>query len=207
MSQNEQLEVEVKFLLDDVAEMRERLLAIGAVIARPRVYERNVRFDTEDQALLKKQELLRLRSDDNQAVLTFKSPSKLDRQSEAKVRQEIETRVDNSDNMAIILERLGFQPLQVYEKFREAYHLNGLEIVLDEMPYGEFIELEGSEQAIKRTAGQLGLVWEDRILTSYLAIMAVLIARYNLPFQDITFDNFVGRDDLVRDALPLPNLD
>ena len=37
----------------------------------------------------------------------------------------------------------------MYEKYREAFDLNDLEIVLDEMPYGNFVELEGNEQAIK----------------------------------------------------------
>ena len=36
------VEVEVKFLVDDLDEVRRRLLAAGAVAGAPRVYERNV---------------------------------------------------------------------------------------------------------------------------------------------------------------------
>ena len=69
--------------------MRQRLLDAGAEIVRPRVYERNVRFDTADNALLKREELLRLRQD-TAVILTFKGLSEFDQRSEAKVREEIE---------------------------------------------------------------------------------------------------------------------
>ncbi|MCA9968151.1 MAG: CYTH domain-containing protein, partial [Anaerolineales bacterium] len=57
------LEVEVKFFIPELAAFRERLLAAGAELAKPRIYERNVRFDTEDEQLLKELSLLRLRQD------------------------------------------------------------------------------------------------------------------------------------------------
>jgi adenylate cyclase class 2 len=196
------LEVEVKFLIDDLAVVRRRLLAAGAEIIRPRVYERNVRFDTMDDALLKKEELLRLRQD-TAVILTFKGPSEFDLVSEAKVREEIEVQVDDFDRLVVILKRLGYDPRQVYEKYREAFRLNNLEIVLDEMPYGNFIELEGNESDIKATAGLLGLNWQERILSNYLAMMGLLVEHHNLPFQDVTFENFRVSDISIKDILPL----
>ncbi len=198
------LEVEVKFLIDDLAAVRRRLLAAGAEIIRPRVYERNVRFDTMDDALLKKEGLLRLRQD-TAVILTFKGPSEFDIVSEAKVREEIEVQVDDFDRLAVILKRLGYDPRQVYEKYREAFRLNNLEIVLDEMPYGNFIELEGNESDIKATAGLLGLNWQERILSNYLAMMGLLAEHHNLPFQDVTFENFRESDISIRDILPIEN--
>lgn len=196
------LEVEVKFFVVDLEAVRKRLLDVGAEIVRPRVYERNVRFDTADNALLKVEQLLRLRQD-TAVILTFKSPSEFDQGSEAKVREEIEVEVDQFDRMAAILERLGFEPKQMYEKYREAYRWNDLEIVLDEMPYGNFIELEGNEKAIKETAEQLNLNWQERILSNYLAIMGVMADHYNLPFQDISFENFRDHEISLREILPL----
>jgi adenylate cyclase, class 2 len=196
------LEVEVKFLVEDLGILREHLLEAGAKLVRPRIYERNVRFDTAHNALLKEEKLLRLRQD-TAVILTFKAPSELDEGSEAKVREEIEVQVDDFDRMAAILRRLGYEPKQVYEKYREAYHLDDLEIVLDEMPYGLFVELEGDEQAIKETAERLGLDWGERILSNYLAMMGLLVDQYNLPFQDITFENFRDSEVSFKDIHPL----
>jgi adenylate cyclase class 2 len=198
------LEVEVKFLVEDLGAIRQKLLDAGAVLVRPRVYERNVRFDTQDNALLGEEKLLRLRQD-TAVILTFKSPSELDLNSEAKIRQEIEVKVDDFDRMATIIEQLGFEPKQTYEKYREAYLLDDLEIVLDEMPYGNFIELEGNEKAIKDTAVSLGFDWQERILSNYLAMMGILAEQYNLPFQDVMFENFRGREISFKDILPFLN--
>jgi adenylate cyclase class 2 len=202
MSETENLEIEVKFLIEDPEAVRERLLAAGAELIRPRVYERNVRFDTADNALLPKEELLRLRQD-TAVILTFKGPSAYDRLSEAKVREEIEVAVDDFERMTSILKRLGYEPQQEYEKYREAFRLGDLEIVLDEMPYGNFIELEGNEADIKSAAQAFDLDWQERILSNYLAMMGILAEFHNLPFLDVTFANFKDSEISIKDVLPL----
>jgi adenylate cyclase class 2 len=183
------LEVEVKFLIDDLAAFRQRLLAADAIPLKPRIYERNVRFDTADEALRQRDELLRLRQD-SAVRLTFKGPSLYATTSEAKVREEIEVEVSDLAQTALIFERLGFQPIQVYEKYRETFYWQNVEIVLDEMPFGNFVELEGDENSIKDAAAALNLGWSQRIVDNYLTMMERLIHHYHLPFEDITFDNF-----------------
>jgi adenylate cyclase class 2 len=200
------LEVEVKFLVDDLAGWRDRLLAAGAVLVKPRVYEQNVRLDTADQALLQKWQLLRLRQD-TAVRLTFKGPVPEDVVSEAKVREELEVTVGDFDTAVLIFERLGFAPVQVYEKYRETFQLVGVEVVLDEMPFGNFLELEGSEVGIRTAAAILGLDWGKRLTTNYLAIMAQLKARYDLPFDDITFANFESLSVSVADVLGVTTTD
>ena len=194
------LEVEVKFLVDDLAIWRERLLGAGAVLHKARVYERNVRLDTADQTLLQKWQLLRLRQDTS-IRLTFKGPVAEDAVSEAKVREELEIEVSDLDTAVLIFERLGFGPVQVYEKYRETFQLGEVEVVLDEMPYGNFLELEGSEDGIRTAVAHLGLDWNERHTTNYLAIMAQLKTRYNLSFDDITFDNFENLTVSAADVL------
>jgi adenylate cyclase class 2 len=183
------LEVEVKFFVPDLVAMRETLLAAGATIKKPRVYERNVRFDTPDQSLRERRELLRLRQD-TAVRATFKSPSAEQTNSEAKVMEEIEVEVSDFDKASLIFQRLGFAPVQVYEKYRETLQLEQVEIVLDEMPYGNFIELEGSEARIKAAVATLGIDWEKRIITNYLGLMAQMKEKHKLSFDDLTFANF-----------------
>jgi len=183
------LEVEVKFLVSALGPIRERLNRGGGDVIAPRVFERNVRFDTPDEALLRRQELLRLRQD-ARVRLTFKGPAAEDAISEAKVREEIELEVGDFDRMALILERLGLQPMQVYEKYRETYRWGNIEIVLDELPYGNFVELEGSEDGLKTVAAALGLDWSRRVLANYLGLMDLCRRTFDLPFADLTFENF-----------------
>ena len=187
------VEVEVKFLVDDLEAVRRRLVAAGATTGAPRVHERNVRFDTADGALLARQALLRLRQD-SRVRLTYKGLSDQDAGSEAKIREEIELTVEEFDRMALIFERLGFQAVQSYEKYRTTFHLGDVEVVLDEMPFGDFVELEGaSDASLKAAAAALGLDWSRRLLTNYLELMERARRAFDLPFNDLTFDNFERR--------------
>lgn len=186
------LEVEVKFLVSDTAALRATLLSGGATLVRPRVYERNVRFDTVENDLLAQGRLLRLR-EDGRVRLTFKGPPPArTAPSEAKVHEEIELAVDDYEAMATILQRLGYAPVQVYEKHRETFKWGDVEIVLDQLPFGEFIELEGPEPAIKEAAAHFGLDWSKRIVINYLTMMAMLKELFDLPFEDVTFENFTA---------------
>ncbi|MFQ5398872.1 MAG: class IV adenylate cyclase [Anaerolineae bacterium] len=194
------LEVEVKFLVPDLAALRAALLSAGGHLHKPRVFERNVRFDTADDGLLQRGELLRLRQD-TAVTLTFKGIPAEPSRSEAKVREEFEIKLDDFDTAAIILGRLGYQPKQVYEKYRETFRLGRIEVVLDEMPFGNFVELEGDEAAIKAAAAALGLDWNRRITTNYLALMALLKTQFRLPFNDVTFSNFEAVTASVADVV------
>jgi len=196
-------EVEVKFLVADLDAVRRRLVAAGATAGAPRVYERNVRFDTANGALLARQSLLRLRQD-TRVRLTYKGLAAQDIASEAKVREEIELTVEEFDRMALILARLGFGPAQTYEKYRATFHWRDVEVVLDEMPFGNFVELEGATDAdLKAAAAALGLDWSRRVLTNYLALMEQARRTFDLPFNDLTFANFESRPVDMSALLPL----
>lgn len=189
----EHLEIEVKFFLSDKDVFRTKLLGAGAAEVVPRTYERNVRFDTPAEGLRSQGKLLRLRQDAS-TRLTFKGATAEDLASEARVREELEVSVENFKTMAAILKRVGFQPVQIYEKYRQTFQMGDVEIVIDEMPYGDFVELEGDDQELLAAADKLGLNWDQRILANYLALMVKFAEFYNLSFSDVTFENFAGFD-------------
>ncbi len=190
----------MKFYVPDLTAARQRLLSLGAEISNPRVFERNVRFDTAGETLRQKRAILRLRQD-TAARLTYKGVPPQAAPGEASVREELEVTVTDFETMALILERLGYFPAQLYEKYRETFVWGGVEIMLDEMPFGNFVELEGAEAALKETAAQLALDWRRRILTTYLGLFARLKKAYNLPFNDLTFAHFAGLDVTVENIL------
>jgi adenylate cyclase class 2 len=198
MSSSNNLEVEVKFLVPDLAAVRERLLTAGAQLDKPRTYEHNIRYDNAWDGLLRKAKLLRLRQDEI-ARLTYKGVPQEEVASEAKVREELEIVVSDFATTAAILERIGFEERQVYEKYRETFRLGAVEVVLDEMPFGNFVELEGEERYLQEAADLLQLAWDKRILDNYLAMMSRLKEQYNLPFDNLTFDNFAGLDISIAD--------
>jgi len=98
---------------------------------------------------------LRLRRVGARAILTFKQ--RLPSKSSIKHQQEEETEVANAEAAHAILTALGFRPGLVYEKRRTRWHLGRAEIVIDELPFGLFMEIEGPEKEIARVEALLGI--------------------------------------------------
>ena len=177
--------------------MRRRLITMDAA-SQPETFETNQRFEDHQGTLKANHKLLRLRRDTT-CRLTYKSkPARTD--SECKVYRELEVEVSDFKTMQSILNALGYRAVQIYEKRRQVFQWNGVSLCLDTMPYGAFLEIEGSEKRIKATARQLDLPWEKRILDNYLAIFEVLREHYHLPFHDVTFANFEAHP---ADFIPL----
>jgi adenylate cyclase class 2 len=183
----EQLEIEVKFYLPDIEDIRERILALGAEF-KGRVFENNVRYEDKNHSLFKNKSLLRLRRD-VKTMLTFKSIPPF-AGSEFKIFNELEVEVSDFETMNRILEELGLHAEQIYEKWRETLILDQTGFYLDTMPYGNFLEIEGSEKDIRTHAAGLGLSWQKRILLNYLEIFEIIRQTLNLSFKNLTFKNF-----------------
>ena len=201
----QQLEIEVKFYITDRSPISENIQQIGG-ISSGRALEVNTRFDDSQQSLYKKGELLRLRKTAGDNILTYKSlPEKTDRRF--KVYNESEMSVSDSEIAIQILNHLGFHAQQVYEKWRESFKLGATHLCLDEMPYGNFLEIEGEPEEIQSVAAGLGLDWEQRILMNYLEIFSRLKKILDLPFSDVTFENFESHHvDASMLATELENL-
>jgi adenylate cyclase class 2 len=187
MNAMEQFEIEVKFYLADIENMRQRILALGAE-SKGRVFEHNVRYEDESRSLIRKKSLLRLRRD-TKTILTFKSCPAV-ASTEFKIFKELEVEVSDFETTNQILEELGLHPEQIYQKWRETLILNQIWFCLDSMPYGTFLEIEGSENDIRAYADRLGLSWHKRILLNYLEIFEIIRQKRSFKFTDLTFKNF-----------------
>lgn len=193
-------ETEAKLWVDDLAAVETILQTLGAALAAPRVFERNVRYDLPNGSLGKRGMVLRLRQD-SRVRLTYKEGAS----SEEGVvtRYEAEVEVSDFKTMDTILGLLGYVHDVAYEKYRTTYTLDGCEIVLDELPFGKFVEIEGEHTAILAMIGRLGLSDALRVEMSYVRAFDVIRRRLELPFKDATFDHFsrIGLPPTVRDWL------
>jgi adenylate cyclase class 2 len=184
-------ELEVKFYLSKRKAVEARLLALGGVLSEPRVHEINLRLDTPDQVLAQTGRLLRLRQD-ARARVTYKGLGSIE--GGARSRQELEFTVSDIKTAQALFEALDYQVTMMYEKYRTSYKLGKVDVVLDEMPYGDFAEIEGPDgESIQNAAKQLGLSWETRNLDSYTVIFErVREVLASLTTRDLSFENFQG---------------
>jgi adenylate cyclase class 2 len=196
MAKSEQ-EIEVKFPVRDLAALARKLENQGAVLSAPRVREINLRFDTLDGALTAARRVLRLRQDAG-AVMTYKGPAAPG--EEVSSRQEIEFGVSDFGAARRLLEALGYVVSVMYEKFRTTYSLGELTVVLDEMPFGSFMEIEGpGAESIRGAAASLGLDWEARSTASYLGLFSILSANQGITAQNLSFAEFEGLQVHIED--------
>lgn len=184
-------ETEVKFFVRNLKPIELRLLELKAQLIQPRVHEINYRFDFPNNELRNNQKVLRLRKDE-QAKLTFKGVS-VEGESGVMSREEIEFVVENFDKAKQLLESLGFKPVVFYEKFRTTYELNETHIMLDELPYGEFVEIESSDiTAIKKVSDLLNLNWNVMVKAGYHALFDRVASGYNLDRWNLSFEALNG---------------
>jgi predicted adenylyl cyclase CyaB len=162
-------ETEIKLRVNHHDEAKRLLLRHGFHIRRDRVFERNFVFDTADQALRGSKRLLRLREAGDHVTLTYKGVAETGKH---KTREEREVRVENFDEMQVILERLGYTVAYRYEKHRTEFALaesSGI-ATIDETPAGTFMELEGRPEWIDSIAARLGFQESDYITASYATL-------------------------------------
>jgi adenylate cyclase class 2 len=187
MSHNGQ-EIEAKFYILNPNRIVARLLELQARLIQPRVLETNLRFDLPDGTLRTRGQVLRLRHD-TETRLTFKGSSQ--EQSGVLARQEIEFVVEDFEKAHRFLAALGFQDIVLYEKYRTTYEWDHALIMLDELPYGNFLEIEGaSVRQIQAAAAKLALNWDTAIRSSYTALFTIAADSLHFTFRDITFKNF-----------------
>lgn len=139
------IEIEKKYRLSD--EQREMILEnlreIGAEFVGEDFEENNI---YGGGILSEQTAVLRIRKTQDKNILTYKR--RVENDLAIKQQTEYETAVENADEMEKIAECLGLTKVLVYEKRRKTWRFRQVEIVLDELPFGEFMEIEGSITAI-----------------------------------------------------------
>ncbi len=184
-------ETEVKFFVHNLKKIEMRLLELKAHLIQARVHEMNYRYDLPNGSLRADGHVLRLRTDTNTS-LTFKGPSTL--VDGIFSRQEFEFTVSDFEMARKFLEALGYVQIMIYEKYRTVYDLNHCHIMLDELPYGDFVEIEGSNTAnIRQTATVLGLKFNSAVGAGYSRIFEDYNSRNDFPSRDLTFDVLQGK--------------
>lgn len=142
------IEIEKKYRIDEdrMAVVTERLIQLDAAYLGETLEENLLH---RGGVLDGRNAVLRLRKTGERAVLTYKERVAT---ADAFKRQiEHETEVSSVEATEEIIESLGFQLAVVYEKRRRTWSLGDVEIVLDELPFGLYMEIEGEENAIEKT--------------------------------------------------------
>ncbi len=138
-----EMEAKVPLEVEDLDGVRSRLREIGARLSTPRLREENTLFDFPDGRLEKADSALRVRTFGRECLLTYKGRTR--EHAFLKLREEIETRVEDAAALTSLLELLGLRKSFHYWKYREIY---SLELPLGtEVPQGTVTFAEVGDRA------------------------------------------------------------
>jgi adenylate cyclase class 2 len=180
-------EREIKLpLKEDLESIPRKLRKLRFHVCKRRVFEANVLFDTSDARLRTAGELLRVRTEGDTTLLSYKGVGK---PGKYKSREELETHLDDPKAFIQILDRLGLHAGFRYEKFRTEYSKPdepGI-VMVDETPIGNFLELEGGARWIDQTAKALGFSTADYVIKSYGAVYLEFCQAHGMEPSNMVF--------------------
>jgi adenylate cyclase class 2 len=176
------LEVEIKFPVEDLASLEDRLKEERAEF-KSRQQQCDYYHNAPHRDFAKTDEALRIREAGDSSYMTYKGPK---RDLETKTREEIDVPLaaghDVAGNMVKLLEAVGFRHVAIIQKWRDQYRLKwkGFEVViaLDRVwDVGDYAELEimapenqyeTARAAVVELGKELGLTRPER--RSYLEL-------------------------------------
>jgi predicted adenylyl cyclase CyaB len=152
-------EVELKAVVDDLAERRRIIEGAGAALSfEGKISDR--RYDFPTRELSGRDEVLRTRQyqspTSTKTFLDWKGPTEM--RDVYKVREEITTPVEDFESLEKILEKLGLQLIWEIDRDIAQYQLGGATIRFESYPRMDvLVEVEGEPAAIEAAIEALGL--------------------------------------------------
>jgi adenylate cyclase class 2 len=190
-------EIEAKFLHVNHDELRARLQAAGATLETPMRQMRRSMLDFDNHRFQRPghTEKLRVRDEGDKITFTYKKTA-----IDSNYSHELETTVGSYADFLQIMEALGIHTFSYQESRREIWHLDDVEVVLDEWPWLDtYIEIEGSsEPAIQAAAKALGFDWND-------AKFGSVDTAYRDQYKGMSRTDSIGQVAEVQFDAPLPN--
>jgi adenylate cyclase class 2 len=182
------VETEIKFRVDDLSGLSQRLHRNGFRLQTERSFESNVLYDTPGRSMRARTEILRIRHYAGHCLLTHKRlPDAGPGEDRHKHRIETETDVSDGEALAHVFLSLGLVAAFRYEKWRTEWEDGEGHCVVDETPIGDFAELEGSPEWIDRTAATLGIDPSSYITLSYGRLFEQWRERVGSTAENLTF--------------------
>lgn len=179
------VEIEVRFLDIDYADLKKKLKKLGAKDLGEDFLREMIFYDQE-KTWLDMQRFVRIRTNKSGSVLSYKHQQSFT----AGGTREIEFPVSDIPAMEAFLLELGVERFRIQEKRRHTFILDGVTIDIDTWPsIPTYVEFEGdSEKSLKMVAKKLGFAWQDAVFEN---AKIVIEERYRVPvstYKHFTFE-------------------
>lgn len=161
----ENIEAEVKILEIDRKKIVQKITSMGA----EKIFENDITttwFDYPDNSIKKTRKTIRLRKIGNCHVIGYKGPPQDADKSIAKIKKEVEAKIDNCKAVEKFLNALNLYQTATKEKHRISYNIDGVLIEFDKISkpinIPEFLEIEAdNEKTVLEYVKKIGYSEKD----------------------------------------------
>ena len=158
-------EIEIKFKIKKADDIRIKLLDLGGV---PKKSYKQTTYGFFSDNSIEKGIFPRIRDEHGKIVLTVKvRPQK---KTEYFERKEYSVEISNTEEGVDIMKSMGYDQVRVFKKTREEWEFKDVEVVLDKLYFGDYMEIEGSKEKIEEMVKKLGFENRERIAKAYLRL-------------------------------------
>lgn len=199
-------EIEVKIKVEDKKEIQKRLKKLGWTI-KDLVFQKTFQNDTPDYSLRSKGIFPRTRLESCEGkgrVSSFAIKINPRGKFEGETpnddyfrRTEYSIEIEDAAEMSRMLEILGFEDVRIWEKYRQIWENKNnkeVEITIDSLPFGDFLEIEGEEKSIEEMMKNLKIEKKERIPLPYWLVYKKWCRENKKTLKkEVTFDNFNKR--------------
>lgn len=134
-------------------------------------FERTYGYFTEDYTNMTSGIFPRIKDKGATALVTVKVKTKSDSKMFERDEYEFEIESSKIESARGMFKALGYIIEETFEKRRyKLGPINGCDFVVDELPFGYFVELEGTEEMIEKSIKELNLANNERINGAYLKL-------------------------------------
>ena len=157
-------EKQVKYKINNFDYISKRLIEIEAIFIGG-FMEKTIRYDNDDLKCSNNGIFIRTKSG-MKNVLTLKEiPTDSSNTSFERITTEVE--VDNINKIGYILEKIGLTKKFIMEKYRLFFKYDNVDILIDELPFGIYLEIKGEDNEINRITKMLNIDETDLIKMTY----------------------------------------
>ena len=158
---------EVKFKIENVNDFI-NLLREKNIVLLGGYKEKTIRYDNENSGLENNGKYLRIRTGLKNTISIKEKIDEDDEKNTFLKRNDIEVEVSDIKKTQYILEQIGLKKTFIMEKYRLKWRYNeNIELNLDELPFGVFLEIHGDESNTITVCNELGLNIKNAIKGTY----------------------------------------
>ncbi|MGB3945427.1 MAG: class IV adenylate cyclase [Candidatus Saccharimonadales bacterium] len=183
-----QTEIEAKFRIESIEQIRAKLTAVGATCIHPMRLMKRALIEEPHHA--NENSFIRIRDEGDRVTLTYKR-----REAETiHGQKEVEVVVSDFDKTVELFSVAGWQYTTFQESRRETWMIDDAEVVIDEWPWVDpYIEIEADDEAtLRAVADKLDVDWNTANLGSvdnfYKEKYPSMTVRGVIDIKEVRFD-------------------